>query len=1376
MNLAGLRNNVVKFNGLNYADWSEQIQFQLGVLDLDMSIMMDEMPAAITETSTNDEKSNRLSLNLMHMSMAENVKPSMPKTENAKEFMKMIKEYSQSDITDKSIVGTLMSELTTKKFDWSQPIHEHVTGMANIASRLKSMGMEVNEFFLVQFIMNSLPPEFGQFQVNYNTIKDKWNFQEIKAMLVQEEGRLKKMRDHSINLTTHEGLSFSKAKPGKKNKKDKAPMKVNKGNIQKDQKCFFCKKVSHFKKDCPKRKSWFERKGNECSAFLWHKILGHISKERMLRLVKNEILPQLDFDDWDRRSTVQRLRHCGRRTISAALTIASPLRSPLLATTIVVVLDAASSVAVAMESSVAIAVVVAAMVVVALTVALSVAVAMESSVVRHCSSSLGVVGMSMMMEKAESGQKLYTRMRLWEFPHQYVIEPTDGSSSDEISESSTVRVPKIFTIYGAAGMLRLLEGSYLLAITGVNVLDLTWDIQFSKFHLLRFFHVIVPNAISLLNNRYLLEFHFYLEVLEHHCCIAKNGLKDGKKSPKYVGHGESDQARDANESESPLGTRQSYDGKKPPLIERDTRGRKKPLQIVCGDSYCGVNALEVFINEVERQLERKVKVVRSDRGGEYYGKTDESGQCLGPFAKYLESRGICAQYTMSGTPQQNGVAERQNRTLMDMVRSMLSHSSIPLSLWMYSLKTNVYLVNRVPSKAISKTLYELWTGRKPSLRHLHVWMSSRSKKLDARTISGYFIGYPEKSKGYRFYCPNHSTRIVESGNARFIENGQFNGSEESRIVDIQEHTDSISTSNVSSEVVIPLVVSQSHNKQRQQINVPIPQNEHINVEPEPQEAALRRSVRLKKPAILNDYVVYSVEHESDLSIDEDPLSFRQAMKSNNSENWLNAMKEELKSMDDNKVWDLVELPKGSKRVGCKWVFKTKHDSKGNIERYKSRLVAKGFTQKDGIDYKETFSPVSKKDSLRIVLALVAHYDLELLQMDVKTVFLNGDLEEEVYMDQPEGFTMTGNENLVCKLEKSIYGLKQASRQWYLKFNDTITSYGFVENTVDQCIYIKVSGSKFVILVLYVDDILLATNDIGMLHDVKKFLSSNFEMKDMNEASYVIGIEIFRDRSQGLLSFPQKGYINKVLERFRMEKCSPGIVPIQKGTSFVKCNAMESIPYASVVGSLMYAQTCTRPDINFAVGMLGRYQSNPGMDHWKAAKKVLRYLQGTKEYMLTYRKSDHLEVIGYSDSDYAGCVDSRKSTFGYVYLLAGGAISWKSAKQSFIATSTMEAEFVACFEATVHALWLRNFVSRLGIIDSIARPIRIYCDNSASVFFSKNDKYSKGAKHMDLKYLSVKEEVQKHRVLIEHIRTYLMITDPLTKGLPPKTFVGHVESC
>ena len=221
-------------------------------------------------------------------------------------------------------------------------------------------------------------------------------------------------------------------------------------------------------------------------------------------------------------------------------------------------------------------------------------------------------------------------------------------------------------------------------------------------------------------------------------------------------------------------------------------------------------------------------------------------------------------------------------------------------------------------------------------------------------------------------------------------------------------------------------------------------------------------------------------------------------------------------MDQNGVWDLVELPEGCKRVDCKWVFRTKHDSNGNIEWYKAKLIAKSFTQKDGVDYNETFSPVSKNDSFRIIMAMLAHYDLDLYQMDVKTVFMNGNLEKKVYMDQPEGFSVEGKENMVCKLKKSIYELKQASQQWYLKFNDIITSFRFKENTVDQCIYLKVSESKFIFLILYVDDILLATNDLGLLHETKKFLFKNLEMKYMSEASYVIGIEIFCDRSQGFL--------------------------------------------------------------------------------------------------------------------------------------------------------------------------------------------------------------------------------------------------------------------
>ncbi|RVX20652.1 Retrovirus-related Pol polyprotein from transposon TNT 1-94 [Vitis vinifera] len=300
------------------------------------------------------------------------------------------------------------------------------------------------------------------------------------------------------------------------------------------------------------------------------------------------------------------------------------------------------------------------------------------------------------------------------------------------------------------------------------------------------------------------------------------------------------------------------------------------------------------------------------------------------------------------------------------------------------------------------------------------------------------------------------------------------------------------------------------------------------------EVSLRGSQREKRHAISNDYEVYLNECDYDVGLESDPTSYYQAINSENSTPWIYAMEEHLKSMKDNEVWDIVELPKGIKTIGCKWIFKTKHDSKGNVERYKTRLVAKGYTQKEGINYKETFSPISKKDFLRIVMTLVAHFDLELHQMDVKTAFLNDDLHEEVYMDQLKGFQDKGKAHMVWDL--------------FCEF---------------QC----------------------PKND---------------------------------------------------LEKKQMDK----------------------IPYAYAVGSIMYAQVCTRPDIAYVVGLLGRYQSNPGIDIWKVVKKVLSYLQGTKDYMLTYRRTDNLEIIGYFDSDYTD--------------------------------------------------WLDH------VIDSIMRPLRIYCDNSVVV--------------------------------------------------------------
>ena len=403
-------------------------------------------------------------------------------------------------------------------------------------------------------------------------------------------------------------------------------------------------------------------------------------------------------------------------------------------------------------------------------------------------------------------------------------------------------------------------------------------------------------------------------------------------------------------------------------------------------------------------------------------------------------------------------------------------------------------------------------------------------------------------------------------------------------------------------------------------------------------------------------------------------------------------------------------------------------------------------------------------------------------MDVKTVFLNGDLNKEVYMMQPKCFVENDSGTLVCRLKKSIYGLKQASRQWYLKFHSVVASYGFVENKVDQCIYYKVSGRKFIFLILYVDDILLASRDLGLLHETKRMLSKNFDMKDLGEASFVQGIEIHRIRSCRLLGLSQRAYVDRILERFNMQQCKPGIAPVCKGDklslsqcphSDIEKAQMKNVPYASALGSIMYAQVCTRPDIAFATGLLGRYQSNPGHDHWVTAKKVMRYLKRTKECMLIYKHVQDLQLVGYSDSDFAGCQDEKKSTTGYIFKLAGGAVSWKSEKQKSIASSTMQAQFVACFSATTQAIWLRNLIKELTVFDFVDRPIQLYCDNNSAVLFINNNRGPKGSKHMEVKYLTIKEKVQTGDVAVEHISTDDMIADPLTKGLRPCVFDRHV---
>ncbi|GJR40081.1 retrotransposon protein, putative, ty1-copia subclass [Tanacetum coccineum] len=396
---------------------------------------------------------------------------------------------------------------------------------------------------------------------------------------------------------------------------------------------------------------------------------------------------------------------------------------------------------------------------------------------------------------------------------------------------------------------------------------------------------------------------------------------------------------------------------------------------------------------------------------------------------------------------------------------------------------------------------------------------------------------------------------------------------------------------------------------------------------------------------------------------------------------------------------------------------------GSVHTFKSRLVAKGFTQTYGVNYEETFSPVADIRAIRILIAIDAFYDYEIWQMDVKTAFLNGYLSEEVYMTQTEGFVNPKYPNHVCKLKRSIYGLKQSSRQWNKRFDDEIKKFGFTQNQDEPCVYLKASGSYVIFLILYVDDILIMGNHISMLQDVKSYLGKCFTMKDLGKAAYILGIKIYRDRSKRLIGLCQSAYIEKILKRYYMENSKRGTIPMQEKLKLSKSDGastpaekrrMSNIPYASAVGSIIYA--------------------NPSELHWTTVKNILKYLRNTKDMFLVYGGNMErvLRVSCYTDVGYLMDADDLKSQTGYVFVLNGGAVDWKSTKQTISATSSTDAEYITAFDASKEAVWIHKFIFGLNVVPTIEEPITMYCDNTRAIAIANDYGVTKGARHFRAK--------------------------------------------
>eukprot|EP00963_Diacronema_lutheri_P009628 scaffold869_cov399-Pavlova_lutheri.AAC.1 len=717
---------------------------------------------------------------------------------------------------------------------------------------------------------------------------------------------------------------------------------------------------------------------------------------------------------------------------------------------------------------------------------------------------------------------------------------------------------------------------------------------------------------------------------------------------------------------------------------------------------------------------------------------------------YPKSTPCFLQYT----PQQNGNAERSNRTLIEKVRAVLLDSGLDESYWPYAVEFCSYVRNRLPCKPHDKTPIEVAFGIKPDLSCMHVFgeecfvlktPTENPGKLEAKSKRGIFLGYEPGTKDtFKIMCEN---KIIISRNVKFTS------------IDKTTTKDNLKEMQ---QDILPMDLLVETDGMQIDCNKPSQDLETVDQNTSSTEDPM--DTEENQPATRNERRYPTRERRTpqdfwvaNLCIQE-PQSIRDALTSPQKEDWLLALQEEITSLQQNDVFDVVEKVHAVKSLPCKWVLKIKYDQHGNIQRFKARLVAKGFKQVNGIDYDETFAPVARHSTLRLLLSFAATRDWEIQNIDIKTAFLNGDLDEEIFMDIPPGFEQPGK---VWKLKKTLYGLKQAPRAWHLKLIEKLERMGFVCSNADPGLY----NAENTLLMLYVDDLLLCCDGVQNLAMLKNMLLEEFEGRDLGATDHFLGIKIQRDRPKGMVFISQESYIENILQRFHMDKCQAVSTPLEPGVKFTTANQNTTIdfPYQELVGCLMYLAVCTRPDIAFVTNCLARFVVAPTNTHVTIAKRVLKYLSGSKSHGLLLGSHNQNLLEGYCDANYGTCEVTRRSTTGYLLTFAGSLISWQTKLQKTVATSTTEAEYMAAAAAAKEALYLKKILEDIGMGPNC---ITIHCDNQGAVNLTKNALTLSRTKHVDIAHHFVRNRVSRGEIQLKYIHTSDQLADFLTKALGP----------
>ncbi|GJW73239.1 retrovirus-related pol polyprotein from transposon TNT 1-94 [Tanacetum coccineum] len=817
--------------------------------------------------------------------------------------------------------------------------------------------------------------------------------------------------------------------------------------------------------------------------------------------------------------------------------------------------------------------------------------------------------------------------------------------------------------------------------------------------------------------------------------------------------------------------------------------------------------LSAFIKLVQTQLSRKIKVFQSDGGTEFVNHT---------VRKIFEDNGTLHRLSCPYTPQQNGRAERKHRHLVETGLAMLFHAHVPASYWVDAFSSATYIINRLPTKLLGNhSPFELLYSRLPNYTNFRAFgclvypylRDYSAHKLAPRSIPCVFIGYNPQYKGYKCLDPD-SSRIYITRHARFdevtfpfastanpnalstlqlctfLEDGPPISDApvpESRPTDTRPSSSSpcglCPVPTTAAEPIHEPDSTPSSPYSSEDDNPPTDSDDVSShgAPPAPPATAPTEPSSVHQMKTRSKSGIFKTKHSPDfVSLTShalhaalfslvQPKGFKSAAK---HPQWMAAMHDEMEALKQNCTWTLVPRPSASNIVGSKWVYRIKYHADGSVERFKARVVAQGFTQIPGLDYSHTFSPVVKASTVRIVLSLAVLHRWRLHQLDVKNAFLHGHLNETVYMEQPPGFIDPQFPNHVCKLSKALYGLKQAPRAWFHRLSSFLLAHGFVCSRADTSLFVFTKDSCIMYLLVYVDDLILTGNNESLLTSFTTRLNQEFAIKDLGDLSYFLGLEVSYTNDGLFLS--QAKYATDVLTRAALLDSKPVSTPLAANEVFVTGGSLFANPtlYRSLVGALQYL-TITRPDLSYAVNQASQFLHAPTDAHFQSVKRILRYVKGTITYGLIFRRPHSNSILGYSDADWARCIETRRSTYGYSIFLGGNLVSWSAKKQPTVSRSSCESEYRAMANTAAEIIWITHLLRELHALPP-DRPT-LLCDNKSALFMSQNPVSHKRAKHIDLDYHFVRELVASGKLYTKFIPTKLQVADIFTKSLPRPQF-------